>query len=67
MRSLASPKSAHVSIGSALLVAAALVLPATLTGCIVAGYSSGGGLWVWPGSLVVTLILVLLYFMLRRR
>ncbi len=37
-----------------------------LSGCVVAGYSSGGGLWIWPGSLVLT-VLVILFLVLRRR
>ena len=45
--------------------AAALVLCCSLTGCLVAGYSSGGGFWVWPGSIVLTVVL-LLFFLLRR-
>ena len=46
--------------------AAGLVVCAELCGCLVAGYSSGGGWWVWPGSVVVTLVLALLYFLGRR-
>jgi hypothetical protein len=37
-----------------------------LSGCLVAGYSSGSGFWVWPGSIVVTLVLVLIWFLMRR-
>ncbi|HEX9200312.1 MAG TPA: hypothetical protein VF865_12185 [Acidobacteriaceae bacterium] len=37
-----------------------------LGGCLVAGYSSGTGWWVWPGSLVMTLVLLLLFFLSRR-
>ena len=43
-----------------------LLVCVPLTGCLVAGYSSGSGVWVWPGSLVITLILVLIYFLSRR-
>ena len=48
---------------------AAAVLPVAcvgLIGCLVAGYSSGSGFWVWPGSIVITLVLVLLWFIMRR-
>jgi hypothetical protein len=37
-----------------------------LNGCLVAGYSAGEGWWVWPGSLVLTLILLLLFLLNRR-
>ena len=37
-----------------------------LTGCLVAGYSSGGGFWVWPGSILLTLILLGIFFLNRR-
>ncbi len=44
----------------------ALFLCCTLTGCLVAGYSSGGGFWVWPGSVVLTLLVLLFLFMRGR-
>ncbi len=47
-------------------LAACLFLCSTLTGCLVVGYTSQGGWWVWPGSLVVTLILVLAWLLTRR-
>ena len=37
-----------------------------LVGCLVAGYSSGSGWWVWPGSFVLTLVLVLMWLLTRR-
>ena len=46
------------------VVALAVCLP--LNGCLVAGYSSGSGWWVWPGSIVITLGLLLLFFLNRR-
>ncbi|MDP9038421.1 MAG: hypothetical protein M3O02_03985 [Acidobacteriota bacterium] len=49
------------------LLLATLLLTLPLSGCLVAGYSSGGGLWVWPGSLLVTLLLILFFFLSRRR
>ena len=51
------------SLGTA---AAALMFCGTLNGCLVAGYSAGEGWWVWPGSLVLTLILLLLFLLNRR-
>ena len=38
-----------------------------LSGCLVAGYSSGGGWFVWPGSLGLIVIVVLIVFLVRRR
>jgi len=43
-----------------------LLLCATLSGCLVVSYSTQGGWWVWPGSLVVTLVLVLVWLLTRR-
>ncbi len=37
-----------------------------LSGCLVVGYSSNGGWFLWPGGFSV-LVLVLLIVMLRRR
>jgi hypothetical protein len=37
-----------------------------LAGCLVAGYSSGSGFWMWPGSIVLTLILILFFFLRGR-
>ncbi len=61
-----SPEHHSRSTVSALLLAAASLLPLTLTGCLVAGYSSGSGLWVWPGSILLTVLLLLFYFLSRR-
>jgi hypothetical protein len=38
-----------------------------LSGCLVAGYSSGGGRFVWPGSLGLIVIVLLIVFLVRRR
>ncbi len=37
-----------------------------LSGCIVAGYSSRGGLFFWPGSLGLTALVLLVLWLLRR-
>lgn len=58
-------QATHV-LRSALAAAVLLVACVGLDGCLVAGYSSGGGFWVWPGSIVITLVLVLLWFIMRR-
>ncbi len=42
-----------------------LVAPA-LSGCLVAGYRTGGGWFVWPGSFGFLIIILLLFFFLRR-
>jgi len=34
---------------------------------LVAGYSSGGGWFIWPGSLGFIVIVLLIIFLLRRR
>lgn len=51
----------------ACVLALAPLLGLTLSGCLVVGYSSRGGFFIWPGSLVLLLILALLYFLLRGR
>jgi hypothetical protein len=51
---------------AALFLAAVAVLCVPLSGCLVMGYSSGSGWWVWPGSLVITLVLVLVWLLARR-
>lgn len=39
-----------------------------LSGCVmVGGYTSGGGWFVWPGSIGLSVILLVLYLVLRRR
>ena len=47
----------------------ALVTATSQAGCVfVGGYSSEGGWYVWPGSFVITaVLLVLLWLFLRRR
>jgi hypothetical protein len=46
---------------------AASVATLGLSGCLVAGYSSGGGWFVWPGSLGLLVIVLLVVFLMRRR
>ena len=43
----------------------ALFLAMTQTGCIVAGYTTGGGWFLWPGGLGLIILLLILF--LRRR
>jgi hypothetical protein len=49
-----------------LSLAAMVLLGAPLTGCLVVSYSSGSGWYVWPGSLILT-GLILLFMFLRMR
>jgi hypothetical protein len=46
---------------------AASVATLGLSGCLVAGYSSGGGWFVWPGSLGLLVIVLIVVFLMRRR
>ena len=55
------------SLGAGVRLAACLALCSMLSGCLVAGYSSGSGVWVWPGSIVITIVLILFYLLTRRR
>ncbi|MGI4853804.1 MAG: hypothetical protein ACRYF4_07145 [Janthinobacterium lividum] len=45
-----------------------LISCSALSGCLVAGFSSSGGAFIWPGGLgLVFMLLVVLWFLLRRR
>jgi hypothetical protein len=50
-----------------LTLVAACFATLELSGCLVAGYSSGGGWFVWPGSLGLVVIVLLIVFLVRRR
>ena len=55
-------------VRSVLLLASVLAATTGLTGCLVAGYSSNGGAFIWPGGLgLVVGILVVLFLLGRRR
>jgi hypothetical protein len=46
----------------------ALAVAAAQTGCVfVGGYSSEGGFYVWPGSIVITAVLIFLLWLLMKR
>lgn len=50
------------------MFALALASATAQTGCVfVGGYSSEGGWYVWPGSFVITAVLILLLWLLARR
>ena len=38
-----------------------------LVGCVVAGVSSSGGAFIWPGGAGLLVILLVLFLLLRRR
>lgn len=53
---------------AATAFALALASAAVQTGCVfVGGYSSDGGFYVWPGSFLVTAVLILLLWLFLRR
>ena len=46
----------------------ALVPCSLLSGCLIAGWSSGGGSFIWPGGLGLIVVLgLLLWLLLRQR
>lgn len=45
----------------------ALLLALSQNACVVGGYSSEGGFFLWPGSILITVVLVLLFLFMRRR
>ncbi len=45
---------------------AIVALALTQTGCIMAGYSTNGGWFVWPGGLGLLVIIAVLYFLFGR-
>ena len=53
--------------GNILLLVAALVASGTLTGCLMIGGTSRGGFFIWPGSLGLLVILLIVSLLLRRR
>ncbi|HWS53227.1 MAG TPA: hypothetical protein VN228_03845 [Pyrinomonadaceae bacterium] len=50
-----------------LLTISTLALALPQTACVVGGYSGDRGFFLWPGSLLLTAVLVLLFLFLRRR
>ncbi len=55
------------SLRSAALGTFALLVCSVLSGCIVAGVSSNGGAFIWPGGLGLLVIVLVVLFLLRRR
>ena len=52
---------------TALILVGGFVMPLTLSGCLVAGYSSRGGGFIWPGGFGLVILVLLLIFFLRGR
>ena len=59
------PVSTLFAKAAALFAASAATVG--LSGCLVAGYSSGGGWFVWPGSLGLLVLVLLIVFLIKRR
>lgn len=54
-------------IQAACLLLAGLAASLPLTGCLIMGYSSRGGGFIFPGGLGLIVMLVVLYLLMRRR
>jgi len=52
---------------SVLTLVCGLVMMSGLSGCLVAGYSSRGGGFLWPGGLGLVVMILLVLFLMRRR
>jgi hypothetical protein len=50
-----------------MVLAMGLAACGLLSGCLVAGYSSRSGFFLWPGSLGLLVIVVIVMAMMRRR
>jgi hypothetical protein len=66
MRQPNPSKSLSKTVCGPLILAATLILCTTLTGCLVFGYTSSGGWFIWPGSISIILALLLLVWLMRR-
>jgi hypothetical protein len=53
-------------VSAGLAGAAGALACAGLSGCLVVSYSSESGWWVWPGSVVITLAIALMWWLSRR-
>lgn len=53
---------------TAAVFALAVACGAIQTGCVfVGGYSSDGGFYIWPGSILITAVLIFLLWLFARR
>jgi FtsH-binding integral membrane protein len=55
------------AIGESVLLALLSCGALSLTGCVIAGVSSGGGFFIWPGSIGLLVLILIAVFVLRRR
>jgi hypothetical protein len=56
-----------MSIKRITLAVLCLISVSTLSGCLVAGVSSSGGAFIWPGGFGLIVVLLLIFLLLRRR
>ena len=63
---MSSPQSHRLRLVCWKFAAFALCSP--LSGClVVGGYRRGGGFFIWPGSIGLFIVLLVVFLMLRRR
>jgi hypothetical protein len=66
MKQSSPMKSRSKATRDALILASSLILCTALTGCLVFGYTSNGGWFVWPGSITLLIVIALIIWLLRR-
>ncbi len=66
MNQFNAQKSRRNTVRGALILLASLISFVTFTGCLVVGYSSRGGWFIWPGSITLLIIILLIVWLLRR-
>jgi hypothetical protein len=66
MKQFDAPKSRGNLAQAALALVSSLILCTTLTGCLVVGYSSSGGWFLWPGSISLLIVIALIGWLIRR-
>jgi hypothetical protein len=66
MKQFDALKSRSSALRGTLISASTFILCTTLTGCLVFGYTSSGGWFIWPGSIGLLVIFLLLVWLLRR-
>ena len=55
------------AIGQSMLLALLSCGALSLTGCVIAGVSSGTGFFIWPGSIGLLVLILIAVLVLRRR
>ncbi len=66
MRRLRLREDVRSAARAAGVAVAGLLTAMSLSGCLVAGYSSRGGGFIWPGGFGLVILVLLLLFFLRR-